>query len=393
MGTAFFAGKQQLGEDWHPSWLFAPREIDAAFQRGFRSDVMVRVNQVRLASGVGEVRGDEAIQSFLGEWVAARPRPDELELDEVFDALQARFPGAQYLAANLVVSANRDDLLGKVSVWPAAGSADFDSINTAVFASGRRYGALAVMTRRIPEFSLRLANEGGGRFHNRCPHCGTVHALELDRESRTLILSCPDCDLPFEVLAVDSEGRVRRANEFLEGFSVMEGDDAAGGDEARILELWRRVAAHCRYEADVERPVPTGNEPMTELWKTSRQTWAEASGDCEDTSILLADVLAGAGFDARVAIGWNGNIGQHAWVVVKCGARQFLLETTLQKGISCEDLVEPSAVASFYQPEHLFDRERLYFTTARPEGFGVDYFDPEVWKPVPSRGDGASSSR
>jgi len=43
--------------------------------------------------------------------------------------------------------------------------------------------------------------------------------------------------------------------------------------------------------------------------------------------------------------------------------------------------VEDSAV--FYQPEQLFDRERLYYTSAKPEQFTKDYFSPEVWKSIP----------
>jgi hypothetical protein len=213
-----------------------------------------------------------------------------------------------------------------------------------------------------------------------------IHALELDRDSRTLILSCPHCDLPFEVLAVDTRGRIRRAMEFLEGFSLpAPPKTTASSDEEKILALWRVVAERCEYELDQDRADDSG-DGNREVWKTSAETWAEASGDCEDTSILLADVLIEAGFEARVAIGWNGNIGQHAWVVVKAGDRQYLLETTLQKDIGREDLSEVAAAASFYQPEQLFDREQIYYSTARPERFTKDYFAKDVWKPVPHGG-------
>lgn len=384
-GAALFAGlKEPAGVDL--IGIFRPvREIDAAFQRGFRSDAMVRANRLRSAAGVGEIRVDEPIQAFVGEWVASHPRPLDLELDEVFDAVQRRFPGAQYLAANLLSSGNREELLDKLSGWTAVASADFDAVSTAVFPTGRRFGALAVLSRRIPEFSLRAANERGGRFHNQCPHCETIHALELDREARTLILSCPHCDLPFDVLAMDSEGRVRRAMEYLEGFSLSGPESVAGAAaEDRIVELWRRVAEHCEYQLDQDRD-GDGTDDCREVWKSSRQTWAEAAGDCEDTSILLADLLIGAGFEARVAIGWNGNIGQHAWVVVRCGERQYLIETTLQKEIVREDLAEVVSVAAFYQPEQLFDRTRLYYSTARPDHFGSDYFGDAIWRAVPDR--------
>jgi hypothetical protein len=361
-------------------------EVDASFQRGFRSDAMGRINRLRQPAGVAEVRGDESIQGFLEQFVARQPKPQDLELDEVFDALQQEFPGAQYLAANLVTSRDREELLGKLAGWTAVANPEFDAINTTVFRASGRLGALAVMSRRIPEFSIQAANETGGRFHNRCPHCGVIHALELDRDSRTLILSCPHCDLPFEVLAVDTRGRIRRAMEFLEGFSLpVSPEETASSDEEKILAIWRVVADRCDYELDQDRADDSG-DGNREVWKTSGETWAEASGDCEDTSILLADALIEAGFDARVAIGWNGNIGQHAWVVVKAGEGQYLLETTLQKAIGREDLSEVAAAASFYQPEQLFDREQIYYSTARPERFTKDYFAKDVWKPVPHGG-------
>jgi hypothetical protein len=386
VGLVLSAGLQASGRVDLIGLLRGLPEVDASFQRGFRSDAMGRINRLRQPAGVDEVRGDESIQAFLEEFVARQSKPQDLELEAVFDALQHQFPGAQYLAANLVTSRDREELLGKLAGWTAVANPEFDAINTTVFRAHGRLGALAVMSRRIPEFSIQAANETGGRFHNRCPHCGVIHALELDRDSRTLILSCPHCDLPFEVLAVDTRGRIRRAMEFLEGFSLpAPPKTTASSDEEKILALWRVVAERCEYELDQDRADDSG-DGNREVWKTSAETWAEASGDCEDTSILLADVLIEAGFEARVAIGWNGNIGQHAWVVVKAGDRQYLLETTLQKDIGREDLSEVAAAASFYQPEQLFDREQIYYSTARPERFTKDYFAKDVWKPVPHGG-------
>lgn len=382
-GLALSAGLHVSGRVDLLGVFRAMPEIDATFQRGFRSDAISRINRVRVPGGVDEVRGDESLQTYLESFVQAHPKPADLELDEVFDALQSRFPGAQYLAANLVTSRNREDLLGKIGGWTAVANPEFDAINTTVFRAGGRLGALAVMSRRIPEFSLHAANEKGGRFHNRCPHCKVIHALELDRDSRTLILSCPHCELPFDVLAVDISGEIRRATDFFEGFTLPgEPVSKEGSEEDRILALWQRIAAHCTYELDQERPSGEEGE-VREVWKRPSETWQEATGDCEDTAILLADVLVGAGFDARVAIGWNGNIGQHAWVVVKTAERQYLLETTLQQEVTREDLVEIGEGTDFYRPEQLFDEERIYYTTARPERFGRDYFSESLWKSVP----------
>lgn len=345
---------------------------------------MAKVNRLRSSMGVDEVKGDEALQSFLADWFSTLSHPEDVSLDDVFDRLQNQFPGAQYLAANLITSRDRENLLGKVTGWTAATNPDFDSINTTVFRSRRLLGVLAVMSRRIPEFSLSALNDHGGRFHNRCPHCHKIHALELEKDSRTLILSCPHCDLPFDILAVGTTGKMRRATDFFEGFIPPGGFPTEGSDEEHILAIWQKMAGHCRYELDQDRKVE-GQPQVCELWKTSDETWSEAAGDCEDTSILLADMLCTAGFDARVAIGWNGNIGQHAWTVVQTGSKQYLLETTLQREIALSDLVEVASVADFYHPEQVFDRQSIYYTTARPDRFGRDYFSPKIWKRVPMK--------
>jgi len=360
--------------------VFFPRSaVDDCFQRGFRSDAMAEMNRVRRPLGVEEIRGDEALQHWLVDFVSRSPAPESLKLESVFESVQRQFPGAQYLAANLVTSPDRESLLTSLTNWEATANSDFETVNTAVFVSGRRYGALAILSRRIPRFSLARANETGGRFFNCCPHCAETHALELDRESRTLILSCPYCDLPFDVLALDTHGTIRRAPDFFEGFEMVEpvGEESSALPLDRVVGLWKRVADRCDYEFDHDR------SENKEVWKTPSETWNDAAGDCEDTSILLADVLLSAGFDARVAIGWNGNIGQHAWVVLRLADEQFVIETTLQDEITPESLTPIAEAADFYQPEQLFDRDRIFYSVADPAEFGRDCFSPDLWRAIP----------
>lgn len=379
VATAFSAGLQLSGKYDVLGLLFPLPEVDASYQRGFRSDAMAKVNRIRIPLGVEGVRGDESIQRMLHQLMREHPDPENVELDFVFEEVQKEFPGAQYLAANLVTAPDRDSLLSNLTHWTASANEDFNTINTAVFTSGRRYGALAVMARRIPRFSLRDANDRGGKFFNVCPHCGKTHALELEKESRTLILSCPYCDLPFDVLALDTKGRVRRASDFFENFELVEpkGVEKSQSQTERLIALWQRVADRCDYQLDHHR------SSEKEVWKMPSETWAERAGDCEDTALLLADALISAGFEARVAIGWNGNIGQHAWVVVRLDGNQYVIETTLQNTISEESLSPVAEAASFYQPEQLFDRGHLYYSTAAEEDFASDYFSPKIWESIP----------
>ena len=387
LATALLIGLQKSGKVDLVGYFQPLPEIDEAFQRGFRSDAMVQINRLREPGEIGGVKGDEEMQAFLARFVETHPDPANVGLDEVFEAIQGEFPGAQYLAANLITSKDREDLLGEFNGWSAAVNPEFDTITTAVFQTKTRLGTLAVMSRRIPEFSLAEANRKGGRFFNRCPHCEEIHALELDRDSRTLILSCPYCENPFDVLALDTKGEIRRANEFFDRIGLKESPDAATTEspESRIVKLWKYVADRCEYQLDED------HSQVREVWKTSRETWLSKTGDCEDTAILLADILITAGFDARVAIGWNGNIGQHAWVVVKVGDKQYVLESTLQDEITHKNLATVEDSSIYYQPEQLFDREHLYYTTGRPDEFGKDYFSDQLWKSIPLPSDKLTS--
>lgn len=367
----------KLGHGYHDNQLPL---CNSGYQSAFRSDAMIEINEARLSLGAGSVSADDALQDFLNDFVKAQHDPTSLELEDVFNVIQGKFPGAQYLAANLVTSTTRESLITQLGDWEAINNSEFDTFTTSVFQVGRQIGVLGVMCRRIPQFSLREANSRGGCFFNKCPHCGEVHALEIQKGARTLILSCPYCELPFEVLAVDTSGRIRRAADFFDGFSLKESLVAEYQltSEQRIVALWRQVSERCEYQLDQDHISET-----REVWKNPRETWEEKAGDCEDTSILLADVLISAGFDARVAIGWNGDAGQHAWVVTQTPRCQYLIETTLQGEITVDNLVEVTQVSAFYQPEQLFDRDKVYFTTAPPEVFGKDYFSPELWSSIP----------
>jgi len=378
-GIAMMSGAVPSVAGFDIAALFRPADpVTPAYQRGFRSDFLLEINEGRLPHGLSSVRVDEEVQAFVVDLLDSESHPASLDLERVFDALQEEFPGAQYLAANLVTGRSREDLIASLRLWEAVANPDFDILATAVVRKGRRYTALGVMARRIPRFSLALANRTGGRFYNHCPHCDSTHALSLDRRSRTLILSCPDCESPFDVLASDSRGRMRRANAFFSGFSVPDQSIVSGAQsgEERVLAIWQQIASRCRYEADQRK------DDTREAWKTPVETWTEKAGDCEDTSILLADALMSAGFESRVAIGWNGNIGQHAWCVVNVEGTQYVLESTLAGELDHTALVPVEDASAYYKPEQLFDREHLYFSAGNPAKVGEDYFSRDHWRPL-----------
>lgn len=353
-------------------------EIDAEFNHVFRNEFLQRINQVRNKFAVETLNPDHQIQNFLTAFLETDHAPETIELDPVLDSLQNKFPGAQYLAANLVSGISRDEILNQLTSWDELVQPEFQEVSVSIVKSGRRMVAMSVLSRRIPEFTIDRANRGGGRFFNKCPHCQSIHALDLDRKNKTLILSCPDCERAYDVLAADSNGDMRRANSYFTGFQVpgVASLDPEADPKQNVLAIWRQVANRCTYEHDHAE----FNE--SEVWKTSDATWLEKQGDCEDTSILLVDSLISAGFDARVAIGWNGNIGQHAWVVLRIGDEQFIIESTIQDNPVLQDLIPVADAAPFYRPEQLFDRNHLYFQNATPEVVSGDYFTDSSWTKV-----------
>jgi Transglutaminase-like superfamily len=362
-------------------WAKAEK-IDQTYKDSFQIELLGEFNDLRAVAQLSSLEADDSLQLFLENWVARQPDPAMIDFDEVFAEVQEAYPGAQYLAANLATGSGREELIGKLSGWTSLGNPDFHTVNTVVFSTRHQVGALSLLSHSIPPYTLAAANAVGGRFYNTCPHCCKLHAVEIEKVPRTLILSCPSCNLPFAVLAANRHGEIRPVTSFFDCLKLPEAEASANpaDDQQRVLSLWNKVEARCVYELDA------AGENLQEMWKSSQETWSDGVGDCEDTAILLADVLLSAGFEARVAIGWNGNIGQHAWVVVRCGDQQYILESTLEGYIDAEQMSPLTEAAPFYQPEQLFDRDHVYVTNSTPEIFRADYFSPTIWQVIPETG-------
>ena len=141
------------------------------------------------------------------------------------------------------------------------------------------------------------------------------------------------------------------------------------------LHLERSSSAQGRFRSFHARLLP--GVPMNEeRWQTAGETFAKGQGDCEDTSILLVDALLSAGYPAKVAIGRNRKVGEHAWCVVKVGGEEYLLETTGGKP-SEKTIPRVSEVGGHYVPRQLFDRDSVYFRSS--DGATGDYWSEAEW--------------
>lgn len=95
-----------------------------------------------------------------------------------------------------------------------------------------------------------------------------------------------------------------------------------------------------------------------EVWQTSRESFVNLRGDCEDHAISLADWLIGLGYDARVAIGtvkFKGQpLGGHAWVILFKDNKEYLLEATRKQKWNMLPL---ASSLPYYFPTEMFNRE------------------------------------
>ncbi len=98
-----------------------------------------------------------------------------------------------------------------------------------------------------------------------------------------------------------------------------------------------------------------------EVWQTSRESFMNLRGDCEDHAIALADWLIGQGYDARVAIGtvkFRGQpAGGHAWVILFKDKKEYLLEATRKQKWNMLPL---ASTMPYYFPTEMFNREETW---------------------------------
>ncbi len=348
-------------------------------QGAFEAKSAQAINRKRAQVGASPLVTDTEIHDALARHAATYSRLSEIDLDPLFAMLQQSVPGAQLLSATVLLDPRDEGLHQGLASWSEATNPQYTSLSTLAFRDGLRKGCVAVLARRLPAFDLDAVNRDGSTGYRLCPRCDSSHLVTLDRKSQTVILTCPECRKPYDIMATDTAGHYRRATDFFDGFRLPI-QSAADGTEERLREIWTAVLSHCRYEHD--RP----GDRHGEAWKRPSETWREAAGDCEDTSLLLADALISAGIEARVAVGWNVHIGQHAWCVARIGDRQWVLESTLQlkDGVTPEPRPVAEA-ATEYQPEQIFDPERLYFREDGKIRSGCDdYWSESLWRGLDS---------
>ena len=242
-------------------------------------------------------------------------------------------------------------------------------------AGGISSQVLMVSGQRLQDFSPELLHATSDEsFYHVCPHCEKGHISRLQRHQESSTLECPSCLRAYAVIAADTRGRFHYVNDYLTGYQPPAVYPAGQSRVEQLFTIWSAVHQNCEYTRD-----PGSNKQKTDRWQTALETQLMGVGDCEDSAIFLADWLIARGYEARVALGKYGDIGGHAWVVVRLDGLEYLLESTSEGHPDFDQPPLVSRMGSRYIPEVQFDRWHLYVRSTRHQPWQGDYWSERTW--------------
>ena len=348
-------------------------------ERQFEQDIVDRMNFSRRNAKLPPIVVDPDLHDWLR---ASNHRIDTNNLDEVIRLVQAEQP--RYFEVNVsAASAPRlQELAERFSAIVSQAHPHSHHMGVIVRKQEKNFGyeAVLVIGQRLENFSPEaLSDRTSDTFFSRCPHCKTAHACKISLAQRGVNLDCPKCNLDYGVLAPDQDGRFRFVNEYLTGYQPPTRYAVESNRLHEMFTIWNAVVSSFEYTKDTHSTAPN-----RDCWQTAIETLVRAKGDCEDSSILLADWLLARGYDVRVALGRYGDMGQHAWCVVRIDNVDYLLEST-EGPPNIEKLPFVSEIGSRYVPETLFDRENIYVRGKPQERFDGNYWSPKNWVKVRPR--------
>lgn len=356
--------------------LFDPGE--SLDQASFNAEATKRINSHRHRAAKHPLASAVEMQSWLSQRAAATGITNP---SATITALQENLPAYADIEARLFTARRLTDILEEIGYWTTATVGNYSHLCTFLLrnpANPKSVECIVIAARKLPFFEPHLLSQEHAEFCARCTICGHEHPAVINRDVRGLVLKCPSCTKPYDMLCQDLFGDYRHVNHFLTGFSPPSHFSDELPRLEQMLTIWKTVIDHCRYTSDI-----TGVAGQRDQWQVPSQTHGYANGDCEDTSILLTDWLISRGFHARVALGvlsdGDGRSSGHAWVVCRLDGIDYLLESTNFD----VNFKLPPTVASFghlYSPRMLFDRDHIYFR--KNEGWTPDYWSRREWNAV-----------
>lgn len=348
----------------------------------FRVDLVDRLNYARIAARMPDLKLDPELDDWLEQNFPTMVLDD---MDAVTRAVQEALPRYYRLSVCTASGPTLKSLLDEFQGFASKTAPEMTHLGFALreAVGGLSHQALIVVGQRLIDFSPEnLTEHRQEAYFSRCTHCRHPHIVRLSLKQHSLGLECPQCRRTYAVVAADQHQKFRYVNEFLTGYAP---PAVFSKDTARIAELFTicgAVHGNCIYTRD-----PGERKEATDAWQTSLETQQIGQGDCEDSSIYLCDWLLARGFQARVVLGRYGDMGGHAWVVVRMNNVEYLLEST-ESPPDPRDPPVATKVGSRYVPEVMFDRFALYVRTTPGQAWRSDtdsFFSPKLWTRVEPR--------
>lgn len=380
-GSAIIAGTIKAMNETHAStwkaiWtrLAFGRE-DSHKINQFKIGLLDFANYSRIASSQPLLQTDPELEDWLqGELDNNLPLDD---LDAVVSRIQSSAP--RYLKVRVSSATGPTLDFVKESLMEGLNSTEPEMTHlTSVrrsSAGGMSHHVLLVTGRRLREFAPNLLHETtDDAFYNLCPLCKTSHISRAIRNQESSSLECPSCHRIYAVVAADTGGRFHYINQYLTGYQPPAIYPTGQSRIEQLFTIWSAVHENCSYTRD-----PGVNKEKTDRWQTALQTQSRGMGDCEDSSIFLADWLSSRGYEVRVALGKYGDIGGHAWCVVRLDGVEYLLESTSEGRPDLDHPPLVSRIGSRYVPEVLFDRWNIYSRKTNHQTWNGDYWSEEQW--------------
>ena len=381
-----------MREGWLNGWSMRLSEMigqggDRYTEAKFKVDLVDQMNYARVAAGLPTLRVDPDMEGWLAKHY---DQLDTKDLNKVTRQVQDGMPRYFRVSVCSASSPSLRELVQRFHEYTHRTQPEMTHLALAIRprAAGLMHEALLVMGERLQDFSPEALTEATGDtpFFSVCVHCKQPHFMNLSREQRSMALECPKCRKKYAVIAADTKGRFRYVNEFLTGYAP---PAVFPKDESRVQQLftiWSAVHENCRYANDpgVKSGEAYAKKNQLDSWQFGDETQRILRGDCEDSSIFLADWLMSRGFQVRVALGRYGDLGGHAWCVVKIDQKEYLLESTESRP-DPNDPPLASRIGSRYVPEVLFDRFAIYVPTASNRAWKGDYWSSKVWTRIEPR--------
>jgi predicted transglutaminase-like cysteine proteinase len=339
------------------------------------------VNAARQKSGLSRLAEEPVLQRAAEDSAAAvveavRENPRDPQLNASGDAgdLQEQLPGLAHLSSQVLATGDLDGMLRELAdsqyiVENALTHAGVALVE-ARLETGQPFFAAAIFVGEILlSISPELINQGRRKFRVPCHQCGGSCLMQLRKLAGEKIgclnAICPDCERPVDVFGADTSHQYHRPPWFMRRFCPKALRDP--------LEVWLEVLTHVQYVEDAEH---FGRD---DVWQLAEETYRCGRGDCEDSSILLADWLETMGQKARVVLGEHEGKG-HAWVVLDKGGHHYILESTGGAGRHRSSPPRSTEMRE-YVPEIQFDRTGVWFRTSN--AWTWDYSSQQEWKRGP----------